>query len=64
MQKASSSAFAINSLTTNFGAAKPNAVVKENSWVKPLADSFKLNIDTSFYSDGRGAAGAVFVIIR
>jgi hypothetical protein len=50
---------AINSLTTNFGAARPNAKEKEVSWVKPLAGTFKLNIDASFHSDGACAARVI-----
>jgi hypothetical protein len=52
-------AFAINFMISNYGAAQSNAKQVLDSWVKPLAGTYKLNIDALFHSDGSGAAGVV-----
>jgi hypothetical protein len=55
-----SSAFSINALAASFCAAKPMAKEKVVVWwSKPPLNSYKLNIDASFHSDGTGAAGVV-----
>jgi hypothetical protein len=54
-----SAAFAINSSTANFGAAKHTAKEVCAAWEKPLKGAYKLNVDASFHMDGTGAAGAI-----
>jgi hypothetical protein len=56
---ATSYAFAINALTTNFVSAKIFAKQKNVAWSKPVQGSYKMNADASFFSDGFGAAGVV-----
>ena len=47
------SAFATNALATNYGVAKPNAVQKFTSWLKPYPGPYKLNVDASYYPPKR-----------
>jgi hypothetical protein len=53
-------AFAIHAITTNFvQAAKGHSTMKEVTWSKPARGEYKLNIDASFHSNGRGSVGVV-----
>ncbi|KAM0896557.1 hypothetical protein ACQ4PT_023111 [Festuca glaucescens] len=56
---ATSSAFAITALTTNFVSAKISAKQKNVAWSKPVQGSYKMNVDASFFGDGSGAARVV-----
>ena len=52
------SAFSIQALASNFGAASVKSVPHEVSWTKPPKQIYKLNADAA-YVDGSGGAGAV-----
>jgi hypothetical protein len=56
---ASSSAFAINALTANFGVVTMTAIPKKSVWTKPSLGFYKLNVDASFFPDVTEGAGAV-----
>jgi hypothetical protein len=55
----SSAAFAINSLTLNFGAVIHNAKEVRATSEKSLKGVYKLKVDASFHVDGTGAARAI-----
>jgi ribonuclease HI len=55
------SAFSIQALTLNFGIAAKPSVPKQLRWTKPPRNNYKVNIDASYFPNGRGA---VAVIIR
>jgi hypothetical protein len=52
-------AFPINALAANYGAASEKAVRRDTVWNKPLMGYYKMNTDASYFSTGSGAAGAV-----
>jgi hypothetical protein len=54
-----SSAFAIKSLTANFGVSQGKSMEKEFKWLKLTRGKLKLNTDASYFADGSGAAGGV-----
>jgi hypothetical protein len=52
--------FAIHEISTNFvQAAKGHSRMKEVVWRKPDIGEYKLNIDASFHSNGKGSVGVV-----
>jgi hypothetical protein len=52
-------AFAIQALTSNYGAAAPDSKPPEISWSKPRASCYKLNTDAYFHDNGTSAVGDV-----
>jgi ribonuclease HI len=46
-------------LIANFVSSKISAEQKNVAWSKPVQGSYKMNVDTSFFSDGSGVAGVV-----
>lgn len=52
-------AFAIQALTSNFGAVSASCAPNEIMWTKPTLRSYKLNLDTTFHDDGTSVVGIV-----
>ena len=59
MAKPPRTTFAIQALTSNFGAACSPTVSKETNRCKPTKDTYKLNVDAAYMGDGSGGVGAV-----
>ena len=59
VQNPSSTAFAIQAITSNFSRAADQKKPDKVMWVKPPINSYKLNVYAAFFEDVTGAAAAI-----
>lgn len=59
IQNPSSTAFAIQAITSNSSSATDQKKVEKIGWVKPPSNHYKLNVDAAFFYGRTGAAAVV-----